>query len=243
MEHSLHLTQRRKATAKGGVVRLKRHAARVFRVLKGRRAGKATTAVANVKKPRVGGGARKRHRPHELNAAVVESAVYPTLVRETMGVEAALAMRTIVTAMTGRDTVVAKQSTIYTRMRSDSSYAFTAMWLANALHYGLDECVTLLKTLASVGYIVETYRFESDEFGSSYPVDFDVSHTIVYRLESALCIVDADAPLGNTGLPRGKAMAVSLPKELAVFVAGKRALRMEHGVVQAMERRGLVRLT
>jgi hypothetical protein len=184
---------------------------------------------------------KSSRKVNAVNACIVDRNVYPSIVRELMGVEAAIAMRAIVTHTTTDNSK---------RARQGDEFCVTAMWLASLLHYGIDDCASMLREFCRIGFIACVYRPPQSiqQAPQNSANVFDAGHCCVYQLCAAVCLADAESvgaptetcPQGS--LPSGKAAAVSSAKELGVFVAGKRALRFIDGVVYTFKRRGLVSL-
>lgn len=249
------LTPGRKVGVRPGKKRLTTPAAKCMREL-GRR--KAATHVARksarpekkrTKTADGGSGAcsdkkkrqkkKKSARPQDLHSAVVDCVVYPSIIRTKMGVEAAIAMRALVTATVDsrRPRGVRGESRLSEKAGDGVCRAFSATWLSKLLNYGIDECVVLLDAFERLGYIYSVYKFEQ-KAGVAL-ADFDLSHTIVYKLVNSTTLIDADVELKD-GVPKGRAASISSAKELDVFVANKRAVRFVQGVVETLKRRGLV---
>lgn len=172
---------------------------------------------------------RNQQNQHvNTHAAFVDAEVYPAMVFSTMGIHAAIGMKAIVTAVECTES-------------DELLYGITAKWLSDRIHYSIAECVSMLEAFESMGYITKMYEYTSDK-NDTRPVDFDTTLTRVYKCERIVCVVDTDAPTSETGVPCGKAILLSTPKDLAVFVANKRSVRIVNRVIQPLKRRGLVRL-
>ena len=146
------------------------------------------------------------------NIAVVEPPLYPSIVLSSMGVEAAIAMRYI------------------TIDSEEKRRGITAFSLANKLHFGPEECVSMLDTFHRAGYIEQTYMFEENDANIA---DFDIAYSKVYRINPKIYLIGKNVTVRET------AITLSHAKEISIFVVSQSALRICSGVQQAAKRRSL----